>query len=84
MKIKKHLPKKEATNDAVMIHTWVNKTLRDKVNKKREQLNITWSDLQEAMYRAFLEECASNTKEYRKDMARTALAEVAKIARDGE
>lgn len=56
MNIKKHLKKKHPNEDKVLIHTWVDKNLRDKVNKQRLSLALSWSDIQEAMYKAFLEE----------------------------
>lgn len=59
--ITKHLPKKE-DDDQVMTHVWVQRELRDKVNKKREQMDLTWSELQEALYLAFLDEPKGNKK----------------------
>lgn len=53
MNVKKFLPEKEKT---VLVQAHIGHALVEKVNKKRQELNVTWNELQEAMFRAFLED----------------------------
>lgn len=59
MNIKKFLPKEEST---VFIKTEVSTELLAKVNVKRGELKLTWRELQEAMYKAFLDEMKDKRK----------------------
>lgn len=59
MKIKKFLPKKQ---EFIAVKTLIDESLFEKVNSKRKELGVTWNELQQAMFRVFLEDTDRSKK----------------------
>lgn len=62
MGARKYLPIRTAEEDLTLIQARVDKSLADKVNKRRQELGVTWNELQEAMIKSFLEETEKEKK----------------------